>query len=747
MSRRRVPAAEPVVTAAVCAAVMIATQVAGKTARDALFLTNFAVANLPLILVSSSLLSIGAVLLTARAVARRGPQRIIPPLAVASGVLLVGEWMLSGVAVKVASILVYLHIAVIGSILISGFWSIVNESFDAHAAKRSIGRIAGGATAGGLLGGLLAERVGASLGLLWVLPIIACLHLVSAALMLRLPSHHEPSLRPAARDDPSAGSGFRVLRRVAYLRHLALVVLFGNAAATVVDFLFKARASQVYPESAELVRFFAIFYTVVSLVTLAVQAGLTRRLLERVGVANTMTVRPAMLAAGGLVAMPFVGLASLGLLRSLEAVIQGSLHRSGYELLFTPVVPADRRRTKTIIDVGADRAGDILGGLVVRGLIFLPAAISSQVLLLLAVAFSGLGFLVTRTLRAGYVRALEASLIDRANALDIRPAEPPATPALMESVAGLDVSMTLAGLTLPELRRDVGAIAPSEVDPLPSGSRPPLDRELAALVELRSGDNRRVRTQLRQLGPLSPVVAAQVVTLLAWDEVTAWAARALAKAAPTLTGQLVDRLLDPDEDFAIRRRIPRILATCATPRARDGLLAALDDKRFEVRFHAAAALASLHEREATLAFDSAAVYAAIQRESSVNAALWHNQRLLDDPPAAEAAFGVATAPRLRSTRSFEHVFTLLSLVLPRAPLQIAFMGLLTHDAILRGTSLEFLESVLPREVWDGLRPLLGGLDVGTKVHRSRAEVLEDLMRSRPSIELSLDALRKHAGEA
>ena len=369
MSGRRVPAAGPVVTASVCAAVMIATQVAGKTARDALFLTNFAVANLPLVLISSALLSIGAVLLAARWVARRGPQRIIPPLAVASGLLLFGEWLLAGVNVKVASVVVYLHIAVLGSILISGFWSIVNESFDPRAAKRSIGRIAGGATVGGLLGGLLAERVGASLGLLWVLPIIAGLHLVSAALMWRLPSHHGPVAPTAARD--LAGndgirvgeSGFRVLRRVAYLRHLGLVVLFGNAAATLVDFLFKARATQVYPESADLVRFFAVFYTVVSLVTLAVQAGLTRRLIERVGIANTMTVRPAVLSAGGLFAIPFMGLASLGLLRSLEAVIQGSLHRSGYELLFTPVVPEDRRHTKTIIDVGADRAGDILGGL------------------------------------------------------------------------------------------------------------------------------------------------------------------------------------------------------------------------------------------------------------------------------------------------------------------------------------------------------------------------------------------------
>jgi hypothetical protein len=41
------------------------------------------------------------------------------------------------------------------------------------------------------------------------------------------------------------------------------------------------------------------------------------------------------------------------------------------------------------------------------------------------------------------------------------------------------------------------------------------------------------------------------------------------------------------------------------------------------------------------------------------------------------------------------VFSLLSLVLPREPLQIAFRGLQSSDRQLRGTALEYLEGVLP----------------------------------------------------
>ena len=36
-------------------------------------------------------------------------------------------------------------------------------------------------------------------------------------------------------------------------------------------------------------------------------------------------------------------------------------YRSAYELFYTAVAPADKRAIKSLIDVGADRAGDAVG--------------------------------------------------------------------------------------------------------------------------------------------------------------------------------------------------------------------------------------------------------------------------------------------------------------------------------------------------------------------------------------------------
>ncbi len=740
---------------------MIATQVAAKATRDALFLTNFEVSALPLVLIASALLSIGAVLLTARAMTSLGPHRVMPPFFVASGVLLVAEWFLATRSPKAASVLVYLHVAVIGSILISGFWSILNEHFDPRTAKRSIGRIVGWATVGGLFGGLLAERVGAYAGLLWVLPIIAGLNVVCGLLLVRLPpAGADPKSPPDGRarheHERAAESGFRVLMRVGYLRNLALIVLLGNVAATLIDYLFKARAAQSFANGADLVRFFAVFYTAVSVVSLAVQAGMTRRLLEGAGIANTLAVRPAIVAVGGLVTLPVMGLTGLGILRALEAVIQSSLFRSGYELLFTPVAPEEKRSTKTIVDVGADRMGDVVGGAVIRAVILLPVAIASHVLMGLAVLISALGFVVVRALRRGYIRALEESLIKRASVLDIKGDEPVGVRTMMmESFTGIDLSMSIDGARLGELRGDSpgsssdpsaddGAI--SELKTAPTQPLAPVaDPELASLIALRSGDARRVHAELRQTRALTPTLAAQVISLLAWDEVTGWASRALAKSAPAVTGQLIDRLLDPNEDFAIRRRVPRILGTCTTSRAYDGLVAALADSRFEVRYQTARALARIHERLPSLPVDAATVYAAVLKETRVDKSLWEDQQLIDEPANDEPAL-IDESLHGRASRRMEHVFTILSLVIPRAPLLIAFKGLLTTDVVLRGTGLEYLESVLPREIWNSLSPLLDDTRGKTPGTRPREVVLEDLMRSSQSIELNLAEVRKRVEE-
>ena len=170
--------------AAAAAAVLITIQLAGKATRDALFLSTFGVAKLPSMVILAAVLSGVLTLLLARAMARTSPAQLVPRLFVFGSALLAAEWALAIEAPRAGAVLVYLHLTALGAIMVSGFWAMVNERFDPRTARQLIGRITIGASVGGLLGGILPERVGTALPLLSMLPILAVLHLLAVALTL-----------------------------------------------------------------------------------------------------------------------------------------------------------------------------------------------------------------------------------------------------------------------------------------------------------------------------------------------------------------------------------------------------------------------------------------------------------------------------------------------------------------------------------------------------------------------------------
>ncbi|HSR54042.1 MAG TPA: hypothetical protein VLV83_24705 [Acidobacteriota bacterium] len=760
-----------VFAATLTAGAMIAHQLAGKAARDALFLSNYAVTSLPVMLTGSAIFSIAVVLLTSWLMTRLTPGRLIPAAFAASAVLQIGLWGVLEVSPRAAAVLFYLHVAAFGSILVSGFWSMFNERLDPRSARRHIARVAGGATLGGLIGGLVAERAAVYLTVSSMLPILAALHFFCAFTVQRL---QLPEDEARAEPVESPASGLKLLRRTPYLRNLALLILMGTVTAALLDYVFKSWAEHTYQGGEPLLRFFALFYTGVGLLTFLVQTLLSKRSLEGLGLSRTVAVLPGITALGAGAVLAFPGLLASTLARGGEAVVRSSLFRSSYELFFTPIEQKHKRATKGIIDVGFERLGDALGG----GLVFLLLYLGSQAhpaMMILAAALSLAGFLVCRRLGRGYVRALESSMANRAMELDLTVAEDRTTRTIMmQTMSSFDLGVQLDQTgPIPE---DDGESEEEEADDTPDGgeeasqaagegsdqgddggsseSAPPADPAQDALLrqiaDLRSGDAQRIRRVLRDDAMLDPQLTPFVIPLLAWDKVAGRAMQSLRNIAPQIQGQLLDALLDRENDFAIRRRLPRVLVFAPTRQVAEGLLKALEDQRFEVRFQAGRALAFIKARSDRVEFREMRVFKAVLREVDVDRRIWESQRLLDTSseqgapqPSDDDSLIVDELLRERTTRSMEHVFTLLSLCLPREPLKLAFRGLHTRDSKLRGTALEYLESVLPEDVRSKLWPFIEKPeDRPSEESRSRDEILDELLQSNHSIQISLKELRQ-----
>ncbi len=730
------------VLATASAVMIIAFQVAGKAVRDAFFLSNYDVTLLPVMLVAASAFSIVTVLLTGRAMSSLTPARFVPLAFLSSALLLLAEWQLSQGFPKVASVAVYFHIAALGGVLVSGFWSIVNERFDPRTAKKRVSWIGAGGAMGGLLGGVLAERVGASLSLSSMFPILSLIHLLCAGLLigLSLPEigrrHSERTTRKES--STTTLSGLQTLKSVPYLRNLALLVFLGTASAACIDYVFKTQTVNTYQQGEALMRFFAIFYTATGVLTFLVQISFSRLSLEKLGLGKTAAARPSVLALGGVAALAVPGLAGVAVARGLEAILRNSLFRSAYELFFTPLPETEKRSTKSMIDVGSERLGDIAGGAAVGLILIIAPQIANSLILTLGIVSASAGIWVANRLQRGYVSTLERSLLNQAVDLELSQVEDRTTRAtLVQTMAAMSLS-DLPQLAPSQPIERTGSTAARE---LRDRQRDTLgEKPVDFLSTLDSGNPDQIKQTLGR-EPLEPDSIPRVIPLLAWDEVTGQATRALLDSSADIGPHLTEVLLDSNQEFTIRRRIPRILAARPSQEVVQALLQGLRDTRFEVRFQCGLALSRIRTSHPQLAVSQQQVFDIVLQEVTVERGIWESRRLLDELQQGEDSPIVDQLIRNRTDRSLEHVFTVLSLVLPREPLKIAFMGLHTDDNALKGTALEYLESVLPPDIRTKMWPFLEVKPMRHKQTRSREEVLESLLRSHESIAARLDELQ------
>jgi hypothetical protein len=739
-SRRDAP--RLMVTAMMCAGAVTAQFVGGKATRDALFLGSLNYTALPVMVIATAACSMVFVVLNSAAARRAAPAALVPTYFASSGVLFMAEWLLTFRAPAIAAVIVYLHISGAGPVLGSGFWLIASERFDPRTAKKRFGQIAGAGTIGGLVSAVLAERVAALFGAAAMLPFLGAFHLLSAWQVRQLAVGSGLAPSPTRRIEMSTErteSGLSVLRRSPYLRRLAAVVLLGTASAALLDYLFKAEAVRAFGRGDSLLRLFAVFYAATSLITFVLQTSASRYVLERFGLASTASSPSIALIVGGVGGLISPGFQGMMVVRAAESVFRGSLFRTGYELFYTPIAASEKRAAKSIIDVGFDRMGDAVGGGLIRGaMLVVPAASQYSAILVLAMACSVVAILAASRLNRGYIKTLESSLLNRAVDIDLSDIQDVTT-------------RTLVLKTLQRPAADFGMVRSDEAEApsLSVATAPSLvtDPEVQELLALRTRDRDRMTAVLHRQEGISPLLVSQVIPLLAWDTVASDAVFALQKVAEERVGQLIDALADPNEDFVVRRRLARVFSVCVSQRAADGLLLGLDDLRFEVRYHCGRSLAAVVEKNPRITIDRERVFALVQRETAVGRPVWESRRLIDTVQVWEGVPVVDDFVRDRAGQSLAHVFTLLSLVLPREPLQIAFRSLHTDDRYLQGTALEYLESVLPPAVRQPLWPYLEDRRPSARPTRPREEVLADLLRSNQSILINLEELKRRIDPA
>jgi len=711
--------------AAATAAAVIAQQVAGKSVRDALFLSTFHATALPGVMATAAILSLGTAVGLTRLMARYSPAAIMPVLLAVSACGLAIEWAIGTVSPPVAAVAVYFHTALFGPALLTAFWSFINERFDPYNAKAAVARIGSGATLGGVLGGLAAWRASS---LVSVLTVVLLLAGVNAACLIGILVVRRRTESRSAHPSPihietlrQTSSTFGALRSTAFLRNLALLVALGAAMSSLLDYVFSVEATAAFGRGQPLLAFFSLFWLAVSVVSFVLQLALGRLAMEKVSLATNIAILPGIITLGGAVGIAVPGLMSSALLRGSEAVQRNTLFRSAYELLYTPLAEDRKRVTKAVIDVAFDRLGTLAGsGIAVIVVQWLAGGSNVQLSFLLGVVvlFALATFPVTRGLHTGYVAALETGLRDGEGKLDAASLDDDRA-TVAKDVAVRDELVE----RVEALRSDGGNHR------FASGILHEPDSLLSRARALLAPDTDGARRALDGWTHGSTPLTGMAILLLAHKTLAPDAHATLRKIAPVVTGQLIDALLDREMDFVVRRRIPRVLAACPTQRSADGLLFGVTDERFEIRYECGKALLKITDANPEIIVARERVFEAIRHEMEK----WSPEttkasELDEDPTGAECPAFVSDLIADRRNRSLEHVFAILSLVLEREPLRMAFRALHHEDQRHRGTALEYLQTVLPPELREAVWPSLSE-EAPLPEPRPTQQLLDELTRA------------------
>lgn len=722
----REPEYRPFAVSAAGAFLVISFVVVARSLREAFFLDEFTVQQLPYITIATAVLSLPMVGAFTRLLARREPRSVLQQLSLVTASGLVVLWAITtfssaGLLIALCTVVFYLWTVLASLLITSGFWIVTSEHFVLRDAKRLFGMIGAAGTLGAMVAGISLRVVTAQLGnggaVLGLVVTLALLHRLLG--LLPAPAH-------CHRDDESSDATVRenlsLLLGDRHLRTIALIVAVATAASFMIDYQFKEAASLHFASDEEMAGFLGTFYGVAGLISLGLQVLVASRLLASSGVAWTLSLLPLVLLVGSTALLLAPGLLAAVFARGADNSIRKSTHRTVIEYLYVPVPAQLRRRTKTFVDSFVDSAAEGFAALVVA--VWVTAlGLPSRGLSFFAIGLALALFLLARLMGTQYFDSLLLRLQEGQNEI---------AEELVQTHFGTDdLGFTVTQLDMSTLMSHVpDATGESPASDHAAPTLPPDPATMSTLERITSPDPLVVSDALDQVNGWSARHVEALVRLLARDVFERRVTRILAAIGSGAVPSLTDTLHSEDADFVIRRRVPRVLAEIDDPTAETALLEGLSTGRFEVRYRCGVALARRSKNGSLeVAGAQRRIWEAITGELSRERPIWEMQRLLDVRPGSDEL--VVDKVYGRGELSLEHTFRLLSLVLDPEPIRTAFHGIVLSDDRLKSISLEYLEQVLPDDVRDHLWPFIGDISDFQRQRQSRSmdEVVADLLRT------------------
>jgi AAA family ATP:ADP antiporter len=324
------------------------------------FISDLGADNVPWVMLGAGII-IGLVMHQYTRAIRRLPRSwVIPVTQIGITVLLVVFWALLRTEAVWVGVAFYVVGLILGLLLISQFWTLANDIYDARQAKRLFGFIGGGASLGGALGaGIttgIVQRAGSENTVLVGAAALVCCTVVVILILRRhrLKGGTELSLEE---EGVSAREALRLLRESPHVKIIALVIGFAAAGAQIIDLQLSMVAEAASEGGGEgaIAEFLARIQFYVSLAGFVVQIGLTRWIHRSFGLGVALMLLPVALGGSALLILITGAFWAASFARVLDATLRYTVDKTTREVLFLPLPAELKYRAKPFIDVTADR--------------------------------------------------------------------------------------------------------------------------------------------------------------------------------------------------------------------------------------------------------------------------------------------------------------------------------------------------------------------------------------------------------
>lgn len=355
-----------------------------KSLRNASYLSGLGDENLPLAYFLTAILMGFIVNFHSRLQVRLPRSRLIIFSLVFFFSNIVLFWWFFGQGWKWVPIVFWVWANIFAIVLVTQFWMLVNDVFNPREAKRMIGFIGSGAQLGAILGGVLAGVLARKApGLL--LPLAAGMLslgiLVVSAIFKRQRQKTEEIDRVAR--EKAAGStkvGFRdafeTTRKSPYLVLLSGIMMATLVVSTLIDWQFNSIVSSAVKGESNLTSFFGYFNAGTMFFAFLFQLLLTSPIIKAFGIRGALLLYPLILFLGtggiGLAALAgIIPLLPAILIKASDKGLAYSLNQSVRELLYIPISPEQKYKSKIFIDMFLNRFAKGLGAVILAVLLWL----------------------------------------------------------------------------------------------------------------------------------------------------------------------------------------------------------------------------------------------------------------------------------------------------------------------------------------------------------------------------------------